>query len=99
MNALKQLHVKPNDDLREVASLYALDALAQEEKAAYEAHLGAGCAVCLAEVVSFDKVTGAIGLSVDPVFPQAELREDSWKPLQEHRTRKNLRVCSTKRMA
>src|ERR1700757_620901 len=74
MKALKQLHVEPNDDLRELASLYALDALAQEEKAAYEAHLGAGCAVCVAEVASFHKVTGAIGLSVDPVSPQAELR-------------------------
>jgi anti-sigma factor ChrR (cupin superfamily) len=74
MKALKQLHVEPNDDLRELASLYALDALAQEEKAAYEAHLGAGCAVCVAEVACFHKVTGAIGLSVDPVSPQAELR-------------------------
>ncbi len=74
MNALKQLHVEPNDDLRELASLYALDALAQEEKAAYKAHLGAGCAVCVAEVASFHKVTEAIGLSVDPVSPQAELR-------------------------
>jgi anti-sigma factor ChrR (cupin superfamily) len=75
MKALKQLHTEPNDDLRELASLYALDALAQEEKAAYEAHLGAGCAVCLAEVASFRKVTGAIGLSVDPVSPRTELRE------------------------
>src|ERR1700693_2250995 len=74
MNALKQLHVEPNDDLRELASLYALDALAQEEKAAYEAHLGAGCAVCVAEVASFHRVTGAIGLSIDPVSPQAKLR-------------------------
>ena len=75
MNALKQLHVKPNDDLRELASLYALDALAQEEKAAYEAHFGAGCAVCVAEVASFRKVTGAVGLSVDPLSPRPELRE------------------------
>ena len=74
MKALKQLHVEPNDDLRELASLYALDALAQEEKAAYEAHLGAGCAVCVAEVTSFRKVTGAIGLTVNPVSPRTELR-------------------------
>jgi len=74
MKALKQLHVEPNDDLRELASLYALDALAQEEKAAYEAHLGAGCAVCVAEVTSFRKVTGAIGLTVNPVSPRTEWR-------------------------
>ena len=67
--------MEPNDDLRELASLYALDALPQEDKAAYEAHLGAGCAVCIAETASFRKVIGAIGLSIDPVSPRAELRE------------------------
>jgi anti-sigma factor ChrR (cupin superfamily) len=74
-NALNQLHVEPNDDLRELASLYALDALVQEEKAAYEAHLDAGCAVCVSEVASFRKVTGAIGSSVDPISPRPELRQ------------------------
>jgi anti-sigma factor ChrR (cupin superfamily) len=74
MNALKQLHVEPNDDLRSLASLYALDALSPEDKAAYEAHLGAGCAVCRAEVVSLRGATGALALSVDPVTPQAALR-------------------------
>ena len=75
MQALRQLHVELNDELRELASLYALDALAQEEKAVYEAHLGAGCAVCVAEVESFHNVTGAFGSSVAPVSPQAALRE------------------------
>jgi len=75
MKALKQLHVEPNDELRELASLYALDALGQQEQAAYEAHLGAGCAVCAAEVASFRRVSGTISLSADPVAPRAELRE------------------------
>jgi anti-sigma factor ChrR (cupin superfamily) len=74
MDALKQLHLEPNDELRELASLYALGTLTPEEKAAFEAHLGAGCAVCVSEVASFRKVTGAIGLSVDPASPQADLR-------------------------
>src|SRR5271154_3484441 len=73
MNALKQLHLEPNDDLRALASLYALDALPQQDKAAYESHLGAGCAVCLAEVASFRKVTGEIAFSVDPVSPPPAL--------------------------
>ena len=73
MNALKQLHLEPNDDLRALASLYALDALLQQDKAAYEAHLGAGCAVCLAEVASFRKVSGEMALSVDPVSPPPAL--------------------------
>ena len=72
---LKQLHMEPTDELRELASLYALEALAQDEKAIYEAHLGAGCAVCASEVASFRKVTGTIGMSVNPVSPRAELRE------------------------
>lgn len=75
MNAIKQLHLESNDDLRELASLYALDVLAQDDKAAYEAHLGTGCTVCVAEVASFRKVTGAIGLSADPILLRPELRE------------------------
>lgn len=66
--------MEPTDELRELASLYALDALAQNEKAVYEAHLGAGCAVCTNEVASFRKVAGTIGMTVDPVSPPAELR-------------------------
>ena len=73
--ALKQLHMEPNNDIRELASLYSLGALSESEKAAYEAHLGAGCAVCVAEVASFNRVTGTMGLGVDPVVPQAGLRE------------------------
>jgi anti-sigma factor ChrR (cupin superfamily) len=71
----KELHLELNDELGALASLYALDAMSPEEKAAYEAHLSTGCAVCMAEVASFRKVTEAIGMSVDPVSPPAELRE------------------------
>jgi anti-sigma factor ChrR (cupin superfamily) len=75
VNAPRQLHLEPTDELRELASLYALDALTQEERAAYEAHLGAGCAVCAAEVASFREVAGAMALSIDQASPRAELRE------------------------
>lgn len=72
---LKHLHMEPTDELREFASLYALDALTPDEKAIYEAHLGSGCAVCASEVTSFRNVTGIIGTSVEPVSPPARLRE------------------------
>jgi len=74
-SARRQLHRELNDELRALASLYALDAMPPEEKASYEAHLSAGCAVCMAEVASFRRVTEAIGMSVDPVSPPAELRQ------------------------
>lgn len=75
MSALKLLHIEPTDELRELASLYTLDALSSDEKARYEAHLGAGCTVCTSEVASFRSVTGAMGMGVEPVTPQPELRE------------------------
>ena len=75
IDALKQVHLDPNDDLREFASLYALGAMSPEDNAAYEAHLNAGCQVCRAEVASLREVTGAIGLTADPVLPPAALRK------------------------
>src|SRR5215471_19498346 len=75
MDALKQVHVELTDDLREFASLYTVGALSPEENAVYEAHLSAVCAVCRAEVASLRKVTGAIGLTADPVYPRGQLRD------------------------
>jgi putative transcriptional regulator len=72
---LKQLHQELTEELRELASLYALDAMPQDEKAAYEAHLGKGCTVCANEVAALRRVTGTIGFSVAPVSPPAQLRE------------------------
>ena len=72
IDALKQIHLELNDDLRELASLYAVGALPAEEIAAYEAHLSQGCEVCRAEVASFREVTGAIGLTADPETPREE---------------------------
>jgi anti-sigma factor ChrR (cupin superfamily) len=74
IDALKQIHLELNDDLREFASSYALGALPAEESAAYEAHLQ-GCEVCRAEVASFREVTGAIGSTADPEIPRGQLRE------------------------
>jgi anti-sigma factor ChrR (cupin superfamily) len=74
MDALRQVHSELNDDLRELASLYALGALPAEQTAAYEAHLSHGCPVCRAEVGALREVTGAIGLTADPLAPRSELR-------------------------
>ena len=81
IDALKQVHVDLTDDLREFASLYTVGALSPEENAAYQAHLSAGCDVCRAEVASLREVTGAIGLTADPVRPRAELRDRLMKTI------------------
>lgn len=76
MEAWERMHTEATDELRELASLYALDAMAPDQKAAYEAHLKSGCVVCIAEVSSFRDVTGDIAMSVEPVSPRAELRAE-----------------------
>jgi len=80
-DALKQVHSELNDDLRELASLYALGALPEEETAAYEAHLNRGCQLCRAEVASFLEMIGTIGLTAAPVSPRSELRERLMKTI------------------
>jgi len=67
-------HVDPDEEAREWASLYALGVLASDERVQFEAHMR-GCAVCAAEVESFDRVAGRIGLAVRPGAPTASLRE------------------------
>jgi anti-sigma factor ChrR (cupin superfamily) len=78
---LKQVHSELNDDLRELASLYTLGALPEEETAAYEAHLNQGCQVCRDEVASFREMTGAIALTADPLAPRRELRQRLMKTI------------------
>ena len=78
---LKQVHSELNDDLRDLASLYALGALPEEEAIAYEAHLSQGCQVCRAEVASFREMTGAIALTADRLAPRRELRERLMKTI------------------
>jgi anti-sigma factor ChrR (cupin superfamily) len=81
MDALTQVHLELNDDLRELASMYALGALPTEQSAAYEAHLSQGCPVCRAEVAALREVAGAIGLTADPLAPRRELRERLMKTI------------------
>jgi anti-sigma factor ChrR (cupin superfamily) len=76
MNALGQVHRETNEELRELASAFVLDVMTEDERAAYEAHLRAGCAVCVAEVASFRNVAGAIASSVEPVSPRPGLRQE-----------------------
>ncbi|MBI3669814.1 MAG: cupin domain-containing protein [Acidobacteria bacterium] len=67
-------HLQPGDESRELAALYALDALPADEKAAFEQHLHQGCTVCVAEVASLRPVTEKLAMAPQPVRPPQELR-------------------------
>jgi len=63
-----------NRGVHDLVSLYALDALEGPEKAAFEAHLRAGCQSCESELRSFSNVAAAVGESV-PATPPPQLRQ------------------------
>lgn len=58
----------------DVAGAYVLDALAEDEAVAFEAHLRA-CPECRAEVEELRQVVDILPLAVDPVEPPAGLRD------------------------
>jgi anti-sigma factor ChrR (cupin superfamily) len=68
-------HDEPTDEIRERAALHALGVLEAEEARAFEAHLAAGCAVCLAEVRAFADVAGELALLAGETAPPPSLRE------------------------
>ena len=59
---------------QELAAPYALSALAQEERAEFEAHL-AECATCRAEVQAFREVSGLLVHAAPAAVPPPGLRE------------------------
>jgi anti-sigma factor RsiW len=59
--------------IHELTAGYALDALADDERLAYEAHLES-CARCQEELASFWEVTGALALTATGPEPPARLR-------------------------
>lgn len=80
---LKTQHTVPTEELRELASLYALDVLPYDEKASYEAHLSDGCEICAAEVAALRRITAVMGMTVDPVAPRPALRERLMRTIVE----------------
>ena len=60
---------------QEMAALYALGALSQQEALAFDAHLREGCQVCSEEVAHFDQVVAMLGSSVEAVDPPEYVRD------------------------
>ena len=68
-------HDSVTRDGQELAALYALGALSQQEARAFEAHLNEGCQICFEELAQFSSVVGQLGTAVDPVSPPAYVRD------------------------
>lgn len=68
-------HESITEEGQELAALYALGALTQQEARAFESHLRDGCAACKTEIENFESVVGAIGFSAEPANPPAYLRD------------------------
>ena len=62
-----------NEDLHELTAAYALDALDDDERSAYEQHL-AGCERCRADLRELGETAGALALSAEGPAPPDELR-------------------------
>lgn len=67
-------HRAADDQIIEMAALYALGVMSQGEARAFENHLAEGCEVCLAEVAAFEGVAGSIGFAADEAEPDGEVR-------------------------
>jgi len=63
-----------NQDLHEQVAAYALDALDEDERRVYEAHL-AGCEQCRADLAGLTETAGALGLAAGETEPSADLRD------------------------
>src|SRR5262245_58270709 len=65
----------PNNESRELTSLYALGALSAAEKTEFETHLRNGCDVCADELKALEAATVELGVSAQPVRPPRRLRD------------------------
>lgn len=61
-------------EMSDVAALYALGALSQDEARVFEEHLAGGCDICRAELGSFEQTVRAVGFSVVEAEPPARVR-------------------------
>ncbi len=64
----------PTDETRTQAALYALGLLEGDEARHFEAHLGAGCQPCRADLAAFREVAGLLALEAKPIKPAGRLR-------------------------
>ena len=75
-------------EMTDVAGLYALGALSQNEARSFEAHLAEGCDICQPELESFEQTVRAVAFSAGEAEPPARVRAEllatvsKWVPEQ-----------------
>jgi anti-sigma-K factor RskA len=68
-------HERVTEELREIAALYVLGALTQQEASSFENHVKEGCLICEAERRKYEHAVAAIGLSAEELSPPEYLRD------------------------
>lgn len=70
-------------ELIEIAALYALGALSQDEARSFEDHLREGCNICTTEVQAYGDVVAALSFGVKEESPSPEVKERLQSRLNE----------------
>jgi len=68
-------HERVTEDVRELAALYALGSLTQNEALSFEMHLREGCTACKAELRRFERAVAGIGFSAEEIRAPENIRE------------------------
>ena len=64
-----------HEPFTEWATLYALEALDEEERTQFEVHLATGCQACTSMLSELSTVVGALAWAAPAASPRPELRE------------------------
>ena len=67
-------HSKAEDEVLELAALYALGMLEEDEAEIFKAHLKEGCDLCSGEISAFESVVADLGFAARPETPSEETR-------------------------
>lgn len=79
-------HTTVNEEVFELAVLYSLGALDEDEARAYEEHL-LECEICRREKVTFDEVASNLAYGVAPQAPAGELKSRLFEQIAEEESK------------
>ncbi|MCS6805178.1 MAG: cupin domain-containing protein [Acidobacteriota bacterium] len=74
-------------EIHQLAAAYALGALNEAERRAFETHLEAGCGQCQSELERLNQLVGELGLAAPPVQPPAHLRDRLMQRIEQRQTK------------
>jgi anti-sigma-K factor RskA len=68
-------HERATEELRELAALYALGSLTQQEARSFEVHLSEGCSICEFELRRFQHAAAGIGIAAAEIAAPDYIRD------------------------